>query len=255
MQRQSIQFAQSKYKHLSELTLAGNCSGKEDSQIDILIGADNYYKIATGRLIRGEPHEPVALSTHLGYVLTGELSNAPKPTLSITDQVNFVLAMHVLRTDGSSNDTVYLHGENIRLDEQVKQFYDFDLESFGINDKKDGVMENLSKECLVKKAELGLPWKDNISNLPSNYGLSFSRLNSLVNHLKRDPEILEQYDNVIRDQIENKVVEIVDQENDNVPENKCHYLTHHPVIRKEAVSSKLRIVYNGSLRVGNKPSL
>ena len=85
--------------------------------------------------------------------------------------------------------------------------------------------------------------------------MSFSRLNSLVNRLKRDPEILEQYDNVIRDQIENKVVEIVDQENDNVPENKCHCLTHHPVIRKEAVSSKLRIVYNGSLRVGNNPSL
>ena len=255
LQRQSIQFAQSKHKHLLELTLADNCSGNEDSQIDILIGADNYYKIATGRLIRGEPHEPVALSTHLGYVLTGELSDAPKPTLSSADQVNLVSATHVLRTDAFSSDTAYLHGENIRLDEQVKQFYD--LESFGINDKKDGVYEKFVKGMSRKEGryEIGLPWKDNIPNLPSNYGLSFSRLNSLVNRLKRDPEILEQYDNVIRDQIENKVVEIVGRENDNVPENKCHYLTHHPVIRKEAVSSKLRIVYNGSLRVGNNPSL
>ena len=144
-------------------------------------------------------HEPVALSTHLGYVLTGELSDAPKPTLSSADQVNLVSAMHVLRTDAFSSDTVYLHGENIRLDEQVKQFYD--LESFGINDKKDGVYEKFAKGMSRKEGryEIGLPWKDNIPNLPSNYGLSFSRLNSLVNRLKRDPEILEQYDNVIRD--------------------------------------------------------
>ena len=47
----------------------------------------------------------------------------------------------------------------------------------------------------------------------------------------------------------------MDQDKDDVPEGRCHYLTHHAVIRKEAVSSKLRIVYNGSLKVGKNPSL
>ena len=56
--RQTIQFAQEKYKHLSELILADYCSGDEDSHIDILTGADNYYKIATGRIIRGGGGEP-----------------------------------------------------------------------------------------------------------------------------------------------------------------------------------------------------
>ena len=84
------------------------------------------------------------MSTHLGYVLIGELSEAPKPNLSSADQVNFVSATHVLRTDTFSSDTVFLHGVNIILDEQVKQSYD--LESIGINDKKDGVNEKFVKK-------------------------------------------------------------------------------------------------------------
>ena len=110
--RQTIQFAQEKYKHLSELILADNCSGDEDSHIDILMGADNYYKIATGRIIRGEPIEPIAMSTHLGYVLIGELPGAPKPALSNANQVNLVSAAHVLQIDTSGSDTVTLHWEN-----------------------------------------------------------------------------------------------------------------------------------------------
>ena len=47
----------------------------------------------------------------------------------------------------------------------------------------------------------------------------------------------------------------MDQDKDDVPESRCLYLTHHAVIRKEAVSSKLRIVYNGSLKVEKNPSL
>ena len=83
--------------------------------------------------------------------------------------MNFVSATHVLRTDTFSSYTVYLHGENIRLDEQLKQFYG--LESFGINDKKDGSYEKFVKGMSRKEGrdEIGLPWKDNIPSLPSNY--------------------------------------------------------------------------------------
>ena len=53
--RQTIQFAQEKYSHLSGLTLADNyCSGNEDFPIDILVGLDQYYDIVTGRIIQGE---------------------------------------------------------------------------------------------------------------------------------------------------------------------------------------------------------
>ena len=75
------------------------------------------------------------MSTCLHYVLIGELPGAPKPTLSNANQVNLVFATHVLRIDMSGSDTVTLHWENIKLDEQVKRFYN--LESFGINEREE----------------------------------------------------------------------------------------------------------------------
>ena len=71
--RQTIQFVQEEYSHLSGLTLVDNCSENEDSPIDILVGLDQYYSIVTGRILWGEANELVALSTHFGYVLGGEI--------------------------------------------------------------------------------------------------------------------------------------------------------------------------------------
>ena len=75
--------------------------------------------------------------------------------------------------------------------------------------------------------EVGLPWHENMPTLPSNYEVCVSRLNSLVKRLKREPDVFEQYDNVTQDQIQNNIIEIVDPEHDDVPEEKTHYLTHH----------------------------
>ena len=99
--------------------------------------------------------------------------------------------------------------------------------------------------------EVGLPWRENMPTLTSNYDVCVSRLNSLVKRLKHEPEVFEQYNEVIQKQIEDNIIEVVDPEHDDVPDEK----TLHCVLRNEAVSSKLRIVYNGSLRVGNNPSL
>ena len=128
------------------------------------------------------------MSTCLGYVLIGELPGAPKPTLSNANQVNLVSATHVLRIDTSGSDTVTLHGENMKLDELVKRFYD--LESFGINER-EGVYDRFVKGISRKEGryEIGLPWKENMPSPPSNYGLSLSRLNSSVTRLRKEPEI------------------------------------------------------------------
>ena len=70
--------------------------------------------------------------------------------------------------------------------------------------------------------EVALSWSENMPTLPSNYEVCVSRLNSFVKHLKREPEVFEQYDNVIQDQIQNNIIEIVDPEQDDVPDEKTH---------------------------------
>jgi hypothetical protein len=51
------------YPHLSNLPLADDCEG--DAPIDILVGADQYWKLVTGGVARGESG-PTAILTKLG---------------------------------------------------------------------------------------------------------------------------------------------------------------------------------------------
>ena len=61
------------------------------------------------------------------------------------------------------------------------------------------------------------------------------------------PDILRQYDAVIREQIDKGIVEIV-AEPDIGKVGKVHYIPHHPVIRLDKATTKLRVVYDASAR-------
>ena len=81
-----MKFAKEHYAQLFDLDLADESPGPQ-AKINILIGADVMWKILTGEVRRGEkPNEPVALGTHLGYVLSGPISDMPRSKLS---QCNF----------------------------------------------------------------------------------------------------------------------------------------------------------------------
>ena len=61
--------------------------------------------------------------------------------------------------------------------------------------------------------------------------------------LKKELEIFEQYDN-IKQQIAEGIIEMVTSQ----PNGKGYYLPHEPVIRENAESTKMRIVYDASAK-------
>ena len=46
---------------------------EDELEVDLLVGADYLWRFQTGRTIRGEADEPVAVETELGWVLSGPL--------------------------------------------------------------------------------------------------------------------------------------------------------------------------------------
>lgn len=44
---------------------------RSEKEVDILIGVDHYTNLMKGQVVRGKPDEPMAISTKLGYVLSG----------------------------------------------------------------------------------------------------------------------------------------------------------------------------------------
>ena len=79
------------YPHLERLWLSDVCKSRERLEIDVLIGADYLWRFQTGRIVKGEPDQPVAIETELGWVLSGPLRYSSSETGGAQEaQVNFV---------------------------------------------------------------------------------------------------------------------------------------------------------------------
>ena len=88
--------------------------------------------------------------------------------------------------------------------------------------------------------------------LADNFNLSLRRLEQLKGKLSRNEELLKSYDNVIKEQLEQNIIEEVKEPGiiGNVT-----YLPHKEVIKDEKSSTKLRVVFDASAKSCGNPSL
>ena len=84
--------------------------------------------------------------------------------------------------------------------------------------------------------------------LPDNYSAASRRLTTTIKKLKDKPEVLKQYDQVVREQLQSGVVELVPQ--DQIPQpGSVHYLPHRAIVRLDRDTTKVRVVYDASSKV------
>ena len=105
-------------------------------------------------------------------------------------------------------------------------------------DFKDSIKFNGSRYVVE------LPWKPGKYVLPNNRELCERRLLSQIKRLKKDPDQLKAYDDVIKEQVETRIVEPVP---DEATDNRIHYI-QHGVWKRDAVTTKLRLVYDASAK-------
>ena len=239
---QPITFAVQHFKHLSTLDLADSGDVGNSTDINILIGADNYWRLVTGRLQKGRGR-PTAIETKLGWVLSG-----PVPRFSSADTTVNFCSSHVLKVDAQSSVT----NSTEIMEQELKKFWD--VETLGIRDIEPSLYEQFLKQVSFKDGRycVQLPWKDPHPMLPDNYNLCQTRLFGLLRRLKQNPSLLREYDAVIRDQLAKGIMEVVDSQLS--PMSDTHYIPHHAVVREDKLTTKLRIVYDASARM-NGPSL
>ena len=227
------------YPHLTGLELADDPGDDQSLRVDILIGSDHYWDLITGRLQRGADG-PVAIETKLGWVLSG-----PVAVSGQMDELHS-LVVHTLHIGAPTP-------EMQSLDDTMKSFWE--LESFGIPSTDRSLYDELRDTIVFHdgRYEVQLPWKTPKRDLPNNYDLSLKRLNGLLRRLKHEPDVLAEYDTVIKTQLHQGIVEPVeDQSSVDVP--GVHYLPHHAVIRRDKATTKLRVVYDASAKTSG-PSL
>ena len=65
--------------------------------------------------------------------------------------------------------------------------------------------------------------------------------------LKKEPEVLQTYDNIIKEQLKGGIIEKVAELEAS---ERQHYLPHKAVVRENAETTKVRIVYDASSKGG-----
>ena len=162
---------------------------KPELPVHLILGASEYARIKTETKPKlGRPNEPVAELTRFGWTIL-----SPGKEIDLTQ---------MLSTQTASPDYEQL----CRLD------------VLGLKDSATGDQEIVYeefKEQLTRNPggwyETSLPWKGNHPPLPNNKAGSLTRLHNLVRKLEKQ-ETLEQYDKIIRDQLEQGIVERVEND-------------------------------------------
>ncbi len=218
------------YPHLCDIWFSDVSRDAEELEVEVLVGSDYLWNFQEGETILGGPHEPVAVKTALGWVLSGPLKG--KKLTSECINVNFL-------PDVKSSAKV-----KSQLGLDVHKLWD--LETLGIrqeNEVHEGVIDDI--RFTGQRYSVGLPWKVGCAPLASNYKNSLTRVSSQFKKLKRDPKVLDMYNDIILEQEKAGVIEkVVELES---PE-KVQYLPHMAVIRENAETTKVRVVYDASCK-------
>ncbi|XP_046862763.1 uncharacterized protein LOC124456335 [Xenia sp. Carnegie-2017] len=85
---------------------------------------------------------------------------------------------------------------------------------------------------------LGIKDKEGHDPLPTNYDLSLKRMKGQIRRLGKNPELLKEYDTIIKAQEELGIIERVGKDSVINSHAKIHYMPHQAVVRKDAKTTK-----------------
>ena len=155
-----------------------------------------YWNITTGKTLRAHGSKgPTAIETGLGWVLSG-----PAPTTGLS-QHSFLTTTHVLKIGLPSSGN-----EQDSLEKLLQSFWD--LESIGITGKEKSTLYDDFCNTVAtrdRRYEVSLLWLETHRPLADNYLLSLKRLQSLLRRLRQSPDLLHQYDEIIKDQLKKAI--------------------------------------------------
>ena len=288
---QGHRVSQSSGTELSGYQLADpSCVQDCSLPIDILVGVDNYWKIVTDEVVRLRSGL-VLVATKFGWALSGRSPlhgsairgdtylahtlicgsmyglnaqdtwyHSYSHTLCASEIKDVDLESSISFIGPHSHDVDSVDRSSDPDLEEVKCSLEkfWDLDTLGIKPDKEisPVLEDFQhtvvQDSVTGRYTVSLPQKRNIINLPSNYGSSLQRFNSLRSKLEKpgNEDYAQRYIAIFKDQLDQGIIEKVDLSDVDKKRLLEHgssccgefYIPHHGVLKK----GKLRVVMDGS---------
>lgn len=226
----------------------------ERSPPRILVGADQYYKIASVGMETAIQGSLVGKKTRFGWVVAGSPSVTAAAVGAVphirteVHQVNLVCCAASLSQAAQDVERLW----------RAEHFGKGDLESTLSADEASAVEQFDSSVSLSEGSyTVAVPKKPTISSLVNNKSSALKRLKSKVANLQKDAATYERYDREIRAFTEEgHAVEVLGVDLNSPDESDgTFYIPHHQVITKTAEKDKWRIVFDCSSHCRGTSSL
>ena len=187
-----------------------------------------------------------------GYMIFGPLRQKQLLSATTVASNRITTVTSNLLTQG----TYEPHQESTEIFQEVPKLWDLDV--IGIDPKASKPEDDMTFKKYLQSVQydcnqywVRLPWKPDYAHLPTNFRMAMGQAQSLRNNLEVKGN-LDTYDDLIRMQLQADFIEIVP--NATPKEGETHYLPHHAV-KKDSVTTPLRMVFNCSAKTGKNPSL
>lgn len=247
----SCQIARRKWDHISDLMLADPKFG-QPGKIDMLLSAGIYAEILMDGFRRGPTGTPIAQKTKLGWILSGQTGQ------NTNHQDRHVLTMVSINCQ----------------DFDIKKFWEMEELPAALRRKtkeEEDCEEIFSKTHSRRKDGrfvVRLPFRPSFNKeifLGRSRGRAQARLYQLEKKLKSDKNCREKYSQVLNEYLTlghmERIGPLEDEATRGVTEGDgrqlitTNYLPHHAVIKESSSTTKLRIVFDASMKTTSGNSL
>ena len=176
------------------------------------LGDSTYCKIRTEQTFKGRPEDPIVEGTTFGWIIHGGEEYADFKCMFIKEAGEY---------------------------EKLYSLDVLEVEDRGEDDQPD--VHNSFKESITRgedgRYEVSVPWIPSSSLSSTNEQPSRRRLIRVEKKLSQDPKLREEYEKIVREQLEKGIVEVAPE---TPTGDRTFYMPHKPVVRESASTTKIK---------------
>lgn len=226
------------WPHLIGLKLA-DANFHESCKIDLLLGGSAHGDFILDGVLKGERFQPIAQNSKLGWFISGSanLSNECR------DLCRYVACENLAKPETDLNC-------------QLKAFWELEeVEHKKILTVEEQMAETVFKQSIQRTKSgnfiVDLPFKLNpFERLGESFPSALRRYKSTQRRLDKNPQLKAQYDAVLEEYLTLNHMELVT----DTPSFQC-FLPHHAVVKESSTTTKVRTVFDASMKTSSGISL
>ncbi|XP_075210613.1 uncharacterized protein LOC142317967 [Lycorma delicatula] len=206
------------------------------SNIDVHVGAQYFLNlILPNKFVRNQ-HFPLIQETRLGCILAGNLP------------------LNVTRNNSASS--FFIRNDNKLLSKQIEKFWEVEEPILVKQTSHDNsICERNFIENTIRNKDgrfiVTLPRKSDNIKLGDSLNNAKNRFLSLERKLIQDPSFKKGYSNFINEYINLGHMSELNSKDLLIPDSEVFYLLHHAVFKETSLTTKLRVVFDGSAKSSN----